>query len=376
MATTMSKGALVVLEKLKKHPHYKGRNVPEGELLIQAQNLSDPEYIRCQFSYLLDPVNRIVTKTGTEDELDQGLTSLQTADIRWKDVDNLATAMNIPVKLVLKQLHQSRPPMANKLSQLLRCEYGPLHTILQVGEVTIEWGSDDLVIPDLRPRLPGDLETEIPKQTLYYQQTKQLTQALDDAERKRDRVEKFDVVFTSMSEKVKLIDRLVDVIVTYNCEKTYNLFKCNCQHFTRDALTALGYEDTIRFRGKMNDYFKQLKAGKLTVPDEYATHESLDDYVKANLHRITVPDMEYLLCQYFQHHLPSMRQMEGEDLDNWKCDVEDCQSEVLDLKVKGRSSFRVSKSPKTKAEEAQLEELQDDVPDEVCKCVQCTYDPL
>ena len=364
----LSKGTQFVLSKLKKHPYYKSQNVKEEELVVQAGNLSDPEYIRCQFSYLLESINKIVVKTGLEEEQNQDLTSLETEAIREEDVSCLASAMNIPVKLILRQLHHARPPLANKLSQLIRCEYGPLHSTLQVGEISIEWGNDGLVIPSMSPMLPGDLETQAPKQSQWYRQTKQLTKALDVAERRKDHTEKFNIMFTSMSEKVQMIDRLVDVIITYNCEKTYNIFKCNCQHFTRDALAALGYKDSIRFSGKMNDYFEQLKAGKLTVPAEYSTHENLDEYVRHNLEGLSLPDMEYLLCQYFKHHLPSMEQMKDQDLDDWRCDVEGCQSEQLDLIVNDRSSFRLSQCPHALSMEREQEEILEQLPEEVC-CV-------
>lgn len=360
----LSKDTLAVLDKLKKNPYYKSKNVKEEDLIVQAENLSDPEYIRCQFSYLLESINKIVVKTGLE-EPGQDLTPLETETIRKQDVDKLANAMNIPVKLILRQLHHTRPPLANKLSQLIRCEYGPLHSTLQVGEITIEWGNNGLVIPTMSPRLPGDLETQAPKQSQWYQQTKQLTEALDVAERRRDHTEKFNIMFTSMSEKVQLIDRLVDVIIQYNCEKTYNLFKCNCQHFTRDALSALGYKDSIRFSGKMNDYFKQLKAGKLTVPEEYSTHESLDEYVKHNLEGLSLPDMEYLLCQYFKHHLPSMEQMKDQDLDDWKCNIEECQSDLLDSIVNDRSSFLSSQYAHMPSIEREQEEILEALPEEV-----------
>ena len=324
MATVqLSKGTLMVLDKLKKHPSYKDRSLPI--LIRTAEDLSDPDYIRCQFSYLLDSMNNIVTNESRHNTLDE---------------DSLASAMSIPVKLILRKLRHSRPPLAHKLSQLFRCDYGPLHSTLEVGVVTIEWGNEGLVIPSMLPKLPGEFEAHVHNQSQWQDQTRNMTRALGAAETKRDYMEKFNVVFTSFSEKVQLIDRLVDVIISYNCEKTYNIFKCNCQHFTRDALSALGYKNTVQFTGKMNDYFEQLKRGKLTVPEEYSTHENLDDYVKKNLDKLTLPDMEYLLCQYFKYHLPSMEQMGDRDLDFWTCSIATCQSEELDSRVKDRSSFR------------------------------------
>ena len=333
----LAKGTLTVLGKLKKHPHYKGQNVTDEELIPIAKNLSDPDYIRGQFSYLLDSFNSMVLKS---DDTDQDmLKSLEFTRIRKKDQESLANAMKIPVKLILRKLRQGKPPLANTLSQLLQCEYGPLHSTLQVGEITIEWGREELVIPDMLPRLPGDLETQATEQSIWHNKTKKFVRELDDAGKRRSHEERFDVMFSSMSEKVQLIERLVDVIITYNCEKSYSIFKCNCQHFTRDALNALGYKDSIKFSGKMSDFFEQLKNGKLTVPKEYSTHEQLDDYVMRNLDRLTVADMEYLLCQYFKHHLPSMEEI-GDDLDDWVCGVQTCQSEELDSRVKDRSSFR------------------------------------
>lgn len=360
----LPKRTRTVLDKLKKQ---KGQELTEEELIPQAENLSDPEYIRCQFSYLLDGINKIVMGTGEEQHPTQDLTSLETETTRQKNMDDLATAMNIPVKLILKQLNHARPPLANKLSQLFRCEYGPLHSILQIGEITLEWDNAGLVVPSMLPRLPGDLEMQAAEQSVWRHKTRTLARALGAAVVKRDYEDKFNIMYTSMSEKVQLINRLVDVIIMYNCEKTYSVFRCNCQHFTQDALSALGYTDTIRFRGKMNDYFEQLKAGNLTVPEEFSTHKNLDDYVKKRLSQLTLPDMEYLLCQYFKHHLPSMEQVQDWYVDNWTCDVDSCQSDLLDSLVKDKSSFRASERCEGRFTETMQEELIGNLPQEVSK---------
>lgn len=364
MTSTEGKETLVVLNKLKKHPSYK--HLDEAELTRHAKNLSDPEYIRCQFSYLLDSIDHMVTRAGREEEesLQKSVSLLETT--RRNETTSLANAMNIPVKLILKQLNHTRPPLANKLSHLLRCQYGPLHSIVQVGEVTLEWGNQELVIPTMAPILPGDLETRAPGQSGWYKKTKRLTRDLDAAQRKGDHVEKFEVVFKSMSEKVKIIDELVKVIIFYNCKKTYSIFKCNCQHFTRDALSVLEYRDPIQFSGKMDDYFKQLKTGK--VPKEYSTHENLDDYVKENLDHLSIPDMEYLICQYFKHHLPSMER-EDKDLDDWRCDIDECQCEILDSHVKNNSSYMAMQRWDLSLDSSQ-EMLLEQLPEEVI--IQCT----
>ena len=365
MTSTLSKETQVVLSKLKKHSRY--RDLNEAELTRLAKNLSDPEYIRCQFSYLLDSLDHIVTRAGREEEqLQKSVSMLETT--RRNETTSLANAMNIPVKLILKQLNHARPPLADKLSHLLRCEYGPLHTIVQVGEVTIEWGNEELVIPSMMPLLPGDLETRVPEQSEWYKKTKRLTRALDVAQRKKDHVEKFEVVFKSMSKKVQMINQLVDVIISYNCKRTYSIFKCNCQHFTRDALSALGYRGPIQFSGKMDDYFKQLKAGNLTVPEEYSTHKNLDEYVKENMPHLSIPDMEYLICQYFKHHLPSMEK-EDKYLDDWKCDIDECQCEILDSHVKNNSSYMAMQKWELSLDNS-TEMLAEQLPDEVM-IIQC-----
>lgn len=366
----LSKATSTVVEKLKRHPEFKNESI--GALILQARTLSNPQFIRDQFSYLLDSINNIVIQTGTEnDEPDQLTTSFDAKAARRKDQQNLANAMNIPVKLVLQKLRHRRPPLANKLSQLIGLEYGPLHSRLQVGEITIEWGNEGLVIPTMVPYLPGEFEMQVPKENQWYDQAKELTKALGDAEKRQDQEEKFDIVFTSMAEKFQLIDRLVDVIVRYNCEKSYNVFKCNCQHFTRDALVALGYKDPIKFTGKMGSYFEQLKRGKLTVPKEYSTHEALDEYVENNLQHLTLPDMEYLLCQYFKYHLPHLEKVADGYLDDWNCTIKTCQSETLDSMVRERSSFghqlnfEKIQVQQDNTPTADLGEIMEDIPEEV-----------
>lgn len=333
-----SKSNDFVLQKVKNHSELK--DLTEEQQTARAAQLTSHDDVLCQFSYLLDTGSKLImdkTRNGYDDD-DRDL--LQTMEVRaahQQAKQDMARACHLPVKLILSQLRRGRPPFAHTWSSLFGFEFGPLHTALQVGEVLIEWSRESLVIPKYEPILPGrEIQFNVHGQGEWREAVGQfvLEMSMADHAPQRRTEQKVDALCRSAAEKAQLIANLVDVIVTYNRDYKYDLFNRNCQHFVRDAMTALGIKEAPQLSGKLSEYYKRLKDGKTKMP-EFQEHESVDKYVTDNFDHLSQHDMEFLLCQYFQHHYTEMSK--AVDIEEWKCPRPTCQSQRLEERIKHNS---------------------------------------
>ena len=328
-----------ILRKVKHHPELK--DLSKEEQRQRAAQLTSHDDVRCMFSYLLETGAKLTweaaAREGDEDDKDELLHTMEAKAAHQRAKQDVARSCHLPVKLILSKLRRGRPPLANTFTSLLRFEYGPLHAALQVGEVLIEWGRESLVVPHFEPIVPGrDLQFHVHGQGEFREVAGQFVREMSMADYApgRNTEQKVDVLYRSVVEKNRLIENLVDVIVKYNREYKYGLFNCNCQHFVRDAMSALGIKQTPQFSGKLSEYYERLKDGKTKLP-EFQTHESVDRYVEENFDELSQHDMEFLLCQYFHHHYADLER--AEDADNWKCTLASCKSDMLEERIKHNS---------------------------------------
>ena len=327
-----------ILLKVKNHPELK--HLTEHEQMLRAVELTSHEEIRCKFSYLLETGSKLIWEMAQENRQhheDRFMRTIEEEAIHQKAKQDVAQTCHLPVKLMLSKLRRGRPPLANTWSSFFKFEYGPLHAALQVGEVLIEWGRESLVIPKFEPIVPErQLQIHVHGQGEFVEKAGQLVREMSivDNTARHNTEKKVDVLYRSVAEKNRLIENLIEVIVKYNREYKYDLFKRNCQHFVRDAMAALEIKDRPQFSGKLAEYYELLKNGKTKMP-EFKTHDSVDRYVVENFDRLGQHDMEFLLCQYFQHHYPEMSK--ADNIDDWKCTLATCQSDRLEDEIKQNS---------------------------------------
>ena len=137
------------------------------------------------------------------------------------------------------------------------------------------------------------------------------------------------------------------MIISYNLERKYDLFFCNCQHFVRDALAALGINEPPRFSGQLRDYLEHLKQGRIEVPEDFKNHATLDAYVEQQLQAapgaLNQHDMEYLLLHYYRLHMTSMPK---DASDKWQCDIPSCKYEHLADRVNREALLSIQMPPR------------------------------
>ena len=324
-------GIKTILEKLRHHAEYTQRS--EEELRELAYNLTDFDSVFRRFHHLLGPV---VDKAIDEALIDYRAVFTHSQEIEMahrRAKHELARVFHLPVKLFLSRLRQTIPmySIAGKVSNFF-LEYGALHAGLVVGNIRIEWGQESIVEALPEDDIPSDdFVATVQNKGELGQGAAETCKKFSLANRERCTDEKIKLIINTAEKKKEVLSNLVQVITNYNLKRKYDLFSCNCQHFVRDALAALGINEPPRFSGQLRDYLEHLKQGKMEVPEDFQNHATLDAYVKQQLQAapgaLNQHDMEYLLLHYYRLHLNSMP--ENDDIDEWECDVPTCKYEHL-----------------------------------------------
>lgn len=302
-----------------------------------AEELSDPNKIMEKFDHLLDiedSENNI--REGDECELTH---TLEFNKLKEQQKMDAAIVASLPVKLTLSKLRRAVPTAAVPFTALLRFAFGPLHASLVIGNICIEWDDSSLIVPQPVPDIPGDFQARLDQEASWQGGVGQAVKAMSMANRNHlDTPVKLNILYDSRDNKRRLLKGLCDLIARYNVHKKYSLFRCNCQHFVKDALQVLRIrvEDTPKFEGSLGNYFDDLRRGK-DVRSQFDSHTDLDAYVKDAMGSLEMHDKEYLLCMYFQFHSSETKDMTPEEQDRWKCSVKSCQCEQLEMKIEKES---------------------------------------
>ena len=327
------------LKKLKSHPDHKAKTTLELEQL--AIELTTPETVRRRFAHLLEAGQAVIWNLAEEDDEDL-LHSLEFEAQHERMKQDTTKAVQLPVKLSLQKLRNvPTPPGAHSFAALLKFEYGPLHSAVIVGNVLIEWGREGIVEPRPCDHMVSEFQANCASLGEWSGRVKDIQTEMSLANRQRNTEKKVDILCKSLEEKGKMIDKLVDVIIDYNRNKQYSVFKCNCQDFVRDALAALGIKKPVEFSGKLQKRFMELKKGKIKVEAQLETHENLDAYVEREKDELSRHDLEYLQCLYFNFHLPAIEKSYNPEA--WVCDIPTCRSAELDTLIRERQLSAATK---------------------------------
>ena len=337
----------VILEKLKTHAEFEHKS--EEELRQLADELTNFDKVLRRFSHLLEPVvdraidgaladHRVVFTHSQEEEM---------AHKRAKR--DLACVIYLPIQLFLSRLKQHVPySVAGRIFNFF-LEYGALHAGLVVGNVRIEWGQEGIVDPQHEDDIPEDefIGSIHPSQGHLAQVAVEINHQFSLADREQRIDDKIQLIINTAKKKKEVLGSLVRVITSYNLERKYDLFSCNCQHFVRDALAALGINEPPRFSGQLRDYLEHLKRGRIEVPENFQNHATLDAYVEQQLRAapgaLDQHDMEYLLLHYYRLHMISMP-MDASD--KWQCDVPSCKYEHLAERVNREALLSIQMPPR------------------------------
>jgi len=307
--------------------------IAEDEKVKMAKIFSDRELLwQHFFSGIHHDVVQVVEETLEESDANLGGTE-EKKHGRHRAEDRSMRVSCLPMKLLLTPLKRGGAP-AKTAASFLDMKFGPLHVALQVGQVVLEWDDSSLVTPyhcDHNDRLV-QVSVETHSQWVKEVTDKQdaMAKAVEDLQC-RDQV---GLYYLMLSKKIEMVHSLIEVIIKYNRYKHYNVITCNCQHFVTDALTALRVFLPKQLTGGLGDYYRDLTAGRTpSIPEEFATHRSLDEYVeKSNLKEMSQGDLEFILAMYYRFHLELKERLRKENRlrDSWKCNEATCRMSLVE----------------------------------------------
>ena len=317
---------------------------PEEPILGQkekaelAQALIDPQQLWENFFSVIIIDDAADAVDENLDESKVKLThSLEVSHARKRGEHRFAGVCNLPIKLIFVPLKQGRR-MANTFASLLEMQFGPLHAALQVGEVILEWDDSSLVTPYLCAMEDQIMQLDMQPYSEWVKYTGKQFSTMKSAVEGLDYGQQIELIYKVASEKKRLIDALIAVIIQYNKYHYYNLFDRNCQHFVCDALEALEVALPREFKGGLGDYYKALIKGKTpSVPSQFKTHSDLDFYVLrkkqgGTLSSMPQHDLEFILTLYFRFHLESKARLKTnrQALEQWRCGELRCQMKEIE----------------------------------------------
>ena len=349
MAKVQSLSSVECLNKVKRHPLYAERELEYQQMI--AEECINPIKIKEKFADLLD-IEEMKAAIVDGDESDIAH-SLEASMRRKQQKHETARACHLPVYLFLSKLNRPTPGIIYHLTSKLRFAYGPLHAGLVVGDIGIEWDDSSLILPMPAPTIAGEFQAQVGDGGAMVQTAGKLVKDMSMANRQNmDTPKKLKILYESRDEKEKLLDDLAHVIANYNRCKKYSVFSCNCQHFVKDALLALGIEQFPEFKGDLDNYLQGLKSGT-SGPSEFNSHEELDAHVRANMKKLDKHDKEYLLCLYFQFHSTEFKNLSPEQQEEWRCLIMTCQCDELEYQIREDSlyfnQFRTTSPPQAEA---------------------------
>ncbi len=314
---------LDVIRKIQNHPEFK--DWTDDAAKERAKELTDPVELHVVFSHLIDDrfadqVSQIGLEATETDHGKEFVSSKEVKAAKGRAVMQFEIATKMPIKLHLTELSRENllpKPFMDRFTRALSMAYGPLHAALVIGDVTLEWNDTSLVVPKRGVTEP-DLQMDISENTAAM---KSITRKEVDMKAAVDSLnykKQMELVYYTTVSQAKMIRDLIEVISKYNRLYTYQVFRRNCQTFVVDAMRAMGITELPKMTGKLKEYFNELRKGRKHVPDEFQTHEELDQYVKdsqstGEFANLTQHDKEYLLCLYFKFHLEDLGDEGDED---------------------------------------------------------------
>ena len=313
-------GPVESVQVQRKKAKLPGKKVEVAEELIDPQQLWDNFFS----GIIMDDAADAVDDSLNESQVKQG-------------EHRFAGLCKFPIKLIFVPLKQGSR-MASTFASLLAMRFGPLHVILQVGEVILEWNQSSLVTPRLCAMEDQIMQLDMQPYSEWVKYTGKQFSMMKSAVEGLDYGQQIELIYKVASEKKRLIDALIAVIIKYNKFHNYSVIFCNCQHFVRDALKALEVKLPREFEGDLGDYYKALVKGKTpSVPSEFKTHTHLDLYIlekrrQGILSSMPQHDLEFFLALYFRFHLESKSRLKADHqaLEQWRCEESRCQMEEIE----------------------------------------------
>ena len=200
-------------------------------------------------------------------------------------------------------------------------KYGPYWAAVKLGNVLLQWGTDNVVIPQpAASSVSEEMSVEISGHCNG-------APAVATGGKRE-----YLVSPSSFSEEIAVnmdsgrdekVAALMQTIEKYNTKYHHGLFTCNCQRFVRDILQSLDAEKLVRTFEDCLSHHEQVlvKRGTEVLKEEFNTHAELDNYVRVRMEDMTEEERQFCYGHYILFHLWHTKCPETEA---WKCNTATC----------------------------------------------------
>lgn len=198
-------------------------------------------------------------------------------------------------------------------------KYGPFWAAVKLGNVFLQWGTDNIVIP--QHAVFEEMSVEISGQC------NGAAVAVATGGRREYLVSPStfseEITVNMESGREEKVAALMQTIEKYNTKYHYGVLTCNCQHFVRDVLQSLDAEKLVRtFENCLSHHERVLvKRGTAVLKEEFNTHAELDNYVRVRTEEMTGEEQRFCYGHYILFHL---WHIECPQTEAWKCDSATC----------------------------------------------------
>lgn len=295
--------AIMMKKKLKSHPNFKGRG--ENELMDTANKLISEEELYSYFNHLIEGLQDALAEMARFDN--SSLThSLEREKEKQAQQIRFDRLTDLKLEIFVRNTEKgdfSRFSITTPLATMFCMDYGDKHAAILVGDVILEWGRTNVIIPR---RVTDDdislfpFKGEIMKSgECFHQIAKRRPQLTDPLETYDEEKENLTL---ACAKKNEIIMKIIEVIVKYNSTLYYNLAERNCQNFVKDVQKSIGIEHAT-FTPEDQEYLELF----MRVPKSFKSHEDIDSYImkietRNELSKLGLQGLQHLMKAYNQHH--------------------------------------------------------------------------
>ncbi|CAF1210483.1 unnamed protein product [Didymodactylos carnosus] len=247
------------------------------------------KYLTLNKDYNENILQKLNEEITLMDDLPESLKQDITDDEKSKYIDRILEyrrdAKRFDVRMFLSKLSRLRP---HKL--LFFSEYGTVHAGLEIDGVTIEWGCESLVLPNINTRrmliyARVNFEKMFPD-TVWGNVKALVRHPLDYIANVYQMI--YDRILAIGHITQDKLDKIESVCIHYNRNITYNVFNKNCQTFMKNILDAIGLK--FEPEGEFKKFMDRITSGEEEIGKfqyisaVFQSRNEFDHYVDQHWH--------------------------------------------------------------------------------------------
>jgi serine/threonine protein kinase len=268
VATSPASGPDASAQLIAKRLHTSDDFVDKSEVkMMKFAELLSSDSALCEHYFKLEDLEKFVDSGDDTIDFNAAQTSLQEEPLTGSELmERLKSMWRVKVILTTMQFNTAARVAGRAI--FWNFDYGMVHAAIQVGPVILEWGPSSVVIPELIDDFKAD-------HVVLALDVGNLDGSMGFVERQR-------------------ISNLCKCVVAWNCGKSYDVTRHNCQDFVNACLRSLDIKTNLT--GEISSFLRSLTGqnkegtrfkfkGKV-----FKSHRDLDHYLDAHWDELQAED--------------------------------------------------------------------------------------